>query len=156
MYVAVMPCAPDASFEVVSFAKPPLTFSVPRVVVPSRKVTVPAGVPVNCGATVAVKVTACPAVDGFSDDTSVVVLVALFTACAAAGDVPAAKFESPPYTTVTASVPTASVEVVKIAAPLLRFAVPSTAAPCLNLTVSPSGGLPTDEVTVATKYTVWP
>ena len=68
LYVAVMPCAPDASFEVVNFAAPALTLSVARIVVPSTKVTVPVGVPVNCGATVAVKVTACPAVDGFSDD----------------------------------------------------------------------------------------
>ena len=36
-------------------------------------------------------------------------------------------FASPPYTAVTRSVPTASVEVEKSAEPLLRVAVPKTA-----------------------------
>jgi hypothetical protein len=50
-------------------------------VVPSLSVTVPVGVPVVDDLTVAVKVTGCPNVDGFSDETTVVVVFALFTVC---------------------------------------------------------------------------
>jgi len=42
----------------------------PSWVVPSRKVTVPVGVPVPVGVTVAAKVTDCPNVEGFSDDVT--------------------------------------------------------------------------------------
>ncbi len=51
---------------------------VPSVVAPSKKVTVPVGVPVAGGltVTVAVKVADCPNTDGFSDELSVVVVPA--------------------------------------------------------------------------------
>ena len=48
---------------------------------PSRKVTVPVGVPApaNTAATVAVKVTDCPKVEGFADDATLVVVFAGLT-----------------------------------------------------------------------------
>jgi len=66
------------------------------------------------------------------------------------------KFESPPYTAVIKSLPTGSVEVVKVAEPPLNEPVPNAFEPFLNVTVSPSGGAPTLEVTVAVKVTVCP
>ena len=61
-YVAVIVCVPAASEDVVSVATPPLNVPVPRLVEPSRKVTVPAGEPYvdTAGVTVAVNVTAVP------------------------------------------------------------------------------------------------
>ena len=50
-------------------------------------------------------------------------------------------------------VPTLSVEVSKVAVPLLNVPVPSTVVPFMNETVSPSGGAPIPEVTVAVKTT---
>ena len=58
---------------------PPLTGTVPSVLPPSAKVTVPVGgVVPDTGATVAVNVTDWPALDGFCEDVSMVV-VALWT-----------------------------------------------------------------------------
>ena len=47
-------------------AVPPLIVLVPRTVVPSRKITVPLGVPGPVQLTVAVKVTGCPKVPGLA------------------------------------------------------------------------------------------
>ena len=60
---------------------PPDNVPVPSVVAPSRKVTVPDGLPAPGAttATVAVKVTLCPKVDGLSDEATVVVVLALLT-----------------------------------------------------------------------------
>jgi hypothetical protein len=54
---------------------------VPSVVAPSRKVTVPVGIPEPGGAaaTTAETVTACPNVDGFGIDATVVVVAAWLT-----------------------------------------------------------------------------
>ena len=54
---------------------------LPMLVAPSRKLTVPVGVPAPGVATttVAVKVTDCPNTDGLVDDVSVVVVFALLT-----------------------------------------------------------------------------
>jgi hypothetical protein len=79
--LAVMVCAPELSFDVVNFATPPLSDEVPSAVVPSKKVTVPVTVPLNCGVTLAVKVTACPKFDGFCEEAKAVVVVALLTTC---------------------------------------------------------------------------
>jgi len=77
LYVAVMVCVPWARVVVVYFAAPPLSVTVFRVVVPSLKVTLPVGVPLNCGVTLAVNVTDCPTFEGFSEEAKVVVVVAL-------------------------------------------------------------------------------
>ena len=74
-----MLCVPLASVAVVYFATPLLRVTLPSVLVPSLNVTVPPGVPLNCGLMVAVKVTDSPTVDGFADEVSVVVVLALFT-----------------------------------------------------------------------------
>ena len=72
-----MVCEPTPSVAVVKVATPAaFSVPVPSGVVPSRKVMVPAGV-VGVGPatpTVAVKVTAWPRVDGFADETTVVVV----------------------------------------------------------------------------------
>jgi len=77
------------------FARPPLSLTLPMVVAPFLNVTVPVGVPLYCGTTVAVKVTDSPTVPGLTDETRVVVLVAWFTTWFSVGEVLAAKFVSP-------------------------------------------------------------
>jgi hypothetical protein len=56
-------------------ALPELKATIPSVVAPSRKVTVPVGVPEAGGTalTVAVNVTVCPNTDGFTDEVTVVI-----------------------------------------------------------------------------------
>ena len=125
MYVAVMVCVTEVSILVVNFAAPPLRAIVFRIVAPSLKVTLPVGVPLNCGATLAVKVTDCPTFDGFCEEANAVVLVALLTTWLTAFDVLPGRLESPPYTALITGVPTFSAEVVKVAEPLLKVPVPS-------------------------------
>jgi hypothetical protein len=61
LYLAVIECAPTVSVDVVKVATLlPFSVPVPRVVVPSRKVTIPVGVPLLPGLTVAVHVTGVP------------------------------------------------------------------------------------------------
>jgi hypothetical protein len=60
-YAAVMECVPTVSIEIVRVALPPLfSVPVPRVIVPSRKVIAPVGVPLPVEVTVAVNVTGAP------------------------------------------------------------------------------------------------
>ena len=54
---------------------------MPRIAAPSLKVTVPEGVPVNWGVTVAVNVTDCPETEGFDGEARVVAVEALLTIC---------------------------------------------------------------------------
>jgi len=77
------------------FASPPLSLTSPMIVVPFLNVTVPVGVPLYCGTTVALNITRCPTVEGFGDEASVVVLVARFTTCLSGGEVLAANLVSP-------------------------------------------------------------
>ena len=65
---------PTVSAAVENFAVPPLSGDVPRIVEPSRKVTVPVGVPEPLGVTVAENVTDCPKVEGFDEEVIVVVV----------------------------------------------------------------------------------
>jgi hypothetical protein len=53
-----------------------VSVTVPIVVLPSRKETLPVGVPDPgaTGLTVAVNVTVCPNTDGFTDETTAVVV----------------------------------------------------------------------------------
>lgn len=69
-------CAPALSAEVLTAAAPALSVPVPKSVTPSLKVTVPLGTPVAGAAaeTIAVNVTDCPVVDGFSELTRLVVV----------------------------------------------------------------------------------
>jgi len=72
---------------------PLLRVPVPSVVLPSLKVTVPVA---TDGVTVAVNVTEEPYVDGFADEVSVTVEVALLTVCVSVDEVLELSFESPP------------------------------------------------------------
>ena len=74
-----------------------LTLPVPSVVVPSLNVTVPVAV---VDEIVAVKVTEDPNADGFADDDTAVVELALFTVWVRADEVLVLQFESPPYAPV--------------------------------------------------------
>src|ERR1700687_3734839 len=71
-----MLCVPPVSAEVGKVATPlPLTGELPIFVVLSKKFTVPVGVPLKTtDVTIAVKLTACPNVDGFGEEVSAVVV----------------------------------------------------------------------------------
>ena len=76
-YTAVNVWDFTVSVELVIVACPALfSTAEPTTVVPSWKVTVPAGTAI-AEPTVAVKVTACPRVDGLTSDISAVVVLAL-------------------------------------------------------------------------------
>jgi len=70
-----------ARLEVVNVAELLATVPVPRVVEPSKNVTVPVGDPAPGAVTLmwAVKVTLCPLIEGFCELLSVVEVDALFT-----------------------------------------------------------------------------
>ena len=91
---------PTANAEVVNVAIPPLSVPVPTGLPPSRKVTVPVGVPAPgaTGETVAVKVTDWPNTEGFADEVTVVAVSALLTTCGLPVSDPVLplKFPSPP------------------------------------------------------------
>ena len=76
-------------------ARPPLSGTLPMIVAPFLNATVPVGVPLYCGTMVAAKVTDSPTVRGFSDETSMVVVVARFTNWYSGGEVLPAKVVSP-------------------------------------------------------------
>jgi hypothetical protein len=97
-----------ASDEVLYVAIPLLTLPLPSVVLPSLNVTVPVAV---VDETVAVNVTEELNADGFDDDESVVVVLALLTVWVRADDVLLLQFESPAYDPVTECDPAISVEV---------------------------------------------
>jgi hypothetical protein len=82
---------PAFSVEVVKVAVPPVIVPVPRLVEPSRKLTVPV-TPVVIDA---VKVTDWFTVDGFWEDVSRMVGVSLLTVCVVV-PVPGPLFVSPP------------------------------------------------------------
>ena len=71
---------------------------LPMVVAPSRKFTVPAGLPApgETTATVAENVTDWPKTDGLVPDVRDVVVLALFTTCETAALVLVLKLPSPP------------------------------------------------------------
>jgi hypothetical protein len=78
-------------------ATPPVSVPVPMTAAPSRKFTVPVGVPAPglTAATVAVKVTDCPKTDGLVPDVRLVVVLALPTTCDTAVLVLVRKLTSP-------------------------------------------------------------
>src|SRR5712691_856865 len=75
-YTAVTLCVATFRDDVVKVVWPPVSVPVPRVDAPSLNVTIPVAA---LGDTAAVKVTDWPKTDGFGEDASVVVLVALTT-----------------------------------------------------------------------------
>lgn len=100
---------PTERADVLYVAVPLLTLPVPSVVLPSLNVTVPVAV---VDEIVAVKVTEEPKAEGFADDETVVVVLALFTVCVSVDEVLVLQFESPPYEPVTEWDPAAKAEVV--------------------------------------------
>jgi hypothetical protein len=70
----------------VKIARPPVSRTLPIIVVPFLNVTVPVGVPLYCGTTVAANVTDSPPAGGFRDETSMVVVVARRTTWWSAAD----------------------------------------------------------------------
>jgi len=83
----------------VNVAVPPDNVPVPRVVVPSKNVTVPLGLPAPGATTVtvAVNVTLCPKTDGLADEVTVVVLAAFVTVRSSQALVARLLFASPLY-----------------------------------------------------------
>jgi hypothetical protein len=96
----VIECVPTVSVDVVKVATPWLfNVPVPSAVVPSRKVTVPIGVPEALDVIVAVNVTGEPPDAEAAEliNAAVVAVVALgVMVSVTAADVLAAKLESPP------------------------------------------------------------
>jgi hypothetical protein len=85
-YAPLRLCVPSANVAFVQVPVPPLSMTVHTAAPPlleSVMVTVPVGVPApgETAATVAVKVTVCPKVEGFETDVSVVEDEAWFTVC---------------------------------------------------------------------------
>lgn len=70
-YAAVMECVAATSADVEIEAWPAFKVPLPIEVAPSKKITVPLGVP-DVLVTVAVNVTVCPAVDGLREDATAV------------------------------------------------------------------------------------
>lgn len=152
-YTPVMEWVPTDNVDVLNVALPPLSVPVPSVEDPFLNVTVPAGVP-PLEVTVAVKVTDWLCFDGFSDETTVLELLALFTVSVNTGEVLPLKFVLPPYTAVIEWLATDKVEVLKVALPLLSVPVPSVVEPSLKVTVPV--GVPPLDVTVAVNFTEAP
>jgi hypothetical protein len=84
---------PTANIEVLKVAFPLLIVPVPKVVLPFLNVTVPVAAE---GDSVAVNVTDEPYVEGFAEEVSVTVGVALLTVWVNAEDVLLLSFASPP------------------------------------------------------------
>src|SRR5581483_11874078 len=150
---------PAASVEVVNVAVPLFSVTVPRLVLPSRKVTFPVGVPAPgaTALTVAVKVTAWPNADGLTEDVTVVVVLAWLTVCVSVAEVLVVKLVSPAYTAVMAWPATAKAAVVNVAEPPESVAVPSVVVPSRKVTVPLGVPVPgATAVTVAVKVTPWP
>jgi hypothetical protein len=105
---------PPVSEDVVKLPIPLLSGTVARVDAPSLNLTVPVAVD---SLSVAVKVTACPNVDGFRLDASARVVPAAFTVCMRTAEVLTSCVASPLYSAVMLCAPTARVEVVKLALP---------------------------------------
>jgi len=80
---------------VVKLALPPANVAVASTVAPELKVTVPVGGDTVSEATVAVNLTDCPRVEGFREETTVVVVVARFTTWLSAADALTAEAVSP-------------------------------------------------------------
>ena len=75
-YTALTLSVPPVSVEIVRVADPELKVPVPNTFVPCRNVTPsPSGGAPSVDVTTAVKLTACPKVDGLSEDESLVVVL---------------------------------------------------------------------------------
>jgi hypothetical protein len=150
----VIECVPTVSVDVVKLATPlPFNVPAPSAVVPSRKVSVPLGVPALLDVIVAVNVTGAPLVAEAPELTTTAVVAAGVMVCVTAGELLAVKLESPLYAAVMECVPTVSIEIVKVAVlPAFSVPVPSVVLPSRKLTLPVGVPLPA-EVTVAVNVT---
>jgi hypothetical protein len=121
---------PAGSEDVVAVATPPVSVDVPNVVAPLVNVTVP----VTPLGSVAVKVTDCPGVEGFTEETRVTTGVVLATTWVSVA-VAELLLASPLYVAVMGSLPARSEDVVTVAAPPVSVEVPNVVAPLVNVTV---------------------
>lgn len=137
--------------ELLNAAAPPESGPEPICVAPSKKFTVPAGVPPE-EVTVAVSVTFRLNVEGFSDDVKVVVVAAGFTVCEMAEEVEPAKLVEATYAAERLCTLVESEDVLKVAAPPESVPEPSNVAPSKKLTVPV--GVPPVEATVAVNVTL--
>ena len=146
-------CEPVVSVDVDSVACPALSVPVPMVVVPSRNATVPVGVELPL--TVAVKVTVWPAVDGFTDEITTVLVGTPFTVCVNAAETLLAKVASPEYVAVIECEPALNVLESVAWPPALSVLVPIVVPPSRNAT-EPVGVPGELLLTVAVKATDCP
>jgi len=150
----VIECVPTVSVDDVKVATPLLfNVPVPRVVVPSRKVTVPVGVPEVLEVIVAVNVAGAPLGAEAAELTNAVVAAARVMVSVTAAEVLGAKFALPLYLALIEWVPPVSVDIVKVATPpLFNVPVPSAVVPSWKLTV-PVGMPLLPDLTVAVHVT---
>lgn len=99
LYFAVMECIPCIKVVVESAELPAMIVTgAPICVAPSKNVSVPVSVPAVAEVDVAMNMTFCPTVAGFTEETTVVVVAAVAVAlivCVIAGEVLAENFASP-------------------------------------------------------------
>jgi hypothetical protein len=146
---------PSVDFANVAVLLSPLpvaSTALPNVVPPLINVTVPVGATYPL-VTVAVNVTAWPALEGFSEEASVVVVLAALITWLSAEEVEAPKFPVAAYTTVIESVPSGRLEVVSVAVllvplPAVKVAVPIAVAPFMNVTEPVGAADPLETVAV--------
>ena|SRR5579863_7960228 len=124
-----MEWVPAARLDLLKVADPLERVAVPTIVDPSLNVTVPMGAEEPEPVTWAVKTTACPYNEGFSEEDTEVVVGFLLTTWVIAVDVLAAKVASPAQAALIEWEPAASVVVVKLAAPLFVVLVPIVRPP---------------------------
>jgi len=84
------------------------------------------------------------------------VVLYLSTICGSVADVLARNVASPEYTAETECDPAARDDVENVATPADKLPVPRVAPPFLKVTISPLGGTPPLELTVAVKMTGCP
>jgi hypothetical protein len=158
-YCAVRLCEPAVMDAIWMDATPePFTAAVPREALPSKKVTVPVGVP-EVAVTVEVRVIAWVVVAGFREEVSVVVdavLAAPLTVTVTALEAPAAYLESPEYVTVIESLPAASVERDSVAAPEAFTTADPMDVPLLENVAVPVGCTVPTIAMAAVRVTDWP
>jgi hypothetical protein len=126
---------------VVKVATPPLRVPVPIELAPSRKVTVPVGVPAPgaTGETVAVNLTDCPKTEGFTDEATVVEVGAGLTAWLRVPELP---LKPPSVFVYTALMVCGEPLTVRVAvAPLVAV----TAVPDPDSGTTPPNGAPSTE-----------
>ena len=149
-----MLCTATLRSEVTKVALPETSVPVPMAAAPSKKVTVPLGVPEPL-LTVAVNVTGFPNTAGFCDEATDMLVAIPLTTWLSTLDVLGSKVASPWYAAAIECVPTTSDAVEIEALPAAsRVPLPMEVVPSKKSTVPV--GVPPVPVTVAVKVTDCP